>query len=122
MRCKIRDIFSIGKTFTLFFAEKDERKGERGHARQKVQGVMFKVQSAGFRTFIQFLTHLIINTGALKRLMQKQWRAAQKSKGRSPHYLKNVKSDYQRFGLMLLHSEIAGTMFNVTSSSRILQR
>ena len=40
MRCKIRDIFSIGKTFTLFFAEKDERKGEgeRGHARQKVQG------------------------------------------------------------------------------------
>ena len=38
MRCKIRDIFSIGKTFTLFFAENDERKGERGHARQKVQG------------------------------------------------------------------------------------
>ena len=86
MRCKIRDIFSIGKTFTLFFAEKDERKGERGP-----QG-----KSNGERPFDFWAALHII--------------------------FKNVKSDYQRFGLMLLHSEIAGTMFNVTSSSRILQR
>ena len=38
MQRKIRDIFLNSKTFRSFFAEKDERKGERGHARQKVQG------------------------------------------------------------------------------------
>lgn len=30
--------------------------------------------------------------------------------------------NYQRFGLILLHSAMGGTMFSVTSSSRILHR
>ena len=38
MRCKIRDIFSIGKTFTIFFAEKDERKGKESTQGKRYKG------------------------------------------------------------------------------------
>ena len=46
---------------------------EKGKEGRKAKGarVMFNVQSAGFRTFIQFLTHLIINTGAFKKINAK---------------------------------------------------
>ena len=37
------------------------------------------------------------------------------------HFLILSFNDY-KFGLILLHSEMGGTMFSVTSSSRILQR
>ena len=56
---------------------------ERGKEGRKAKGtrVMFNVQSAGFRTFIQFLTHLIINTGAFKKINAKAVESGPKVKG-----------------------------------------